>query len=260
MAKVPEMLSGLYIPDFVPYVFGILALLLLWKLHEILVRAGRIQAVDFWDRSGIRMFIHATPNDAIACSACRGANGKVFLPSMVAHKRFKPIQGLCTNPSGCRCQLIGLYGGWSEAQALLGRLRQTPGGLQISAEEMERLLKGQWEEGPGASADRVSVRLLQAQQEELSNPEGAVEGYRFVMANAEEEREFPFLIPSYFRLSDLLERLGRPNEALPVVERFLKRYDQNSEYAATDSQLAMMSARRTRLRALLQKTEQAVNT
>ena len=54
--------------EFVPYLLAILGLLALWGFHEMQVRAGRIQAVDFWDRSGIRMFIHITPKDGHICA------------------------------------------------------------------------------------------------------------------------------------------------------------------------------------------------
>ena len=67
----------IHIPDFIPYVLAILALLLLWEFHALQVRSGRIDAVDIWDRSGIRMFIYATPRDNTACPACREAHGHV---------------------------------------------------------------------------------------------------------------------------------------------------------------------------------------
>ena len=245
------MMPHLHIPDFIPYVLAILALLLLWEFHALQVRSGRIDAVDIWDRSGIRMFIYATPRDNTACPACREAHGHVFLPSVVAPKNFKAFPSPCTNPSGCRCLLVGLYGGWPEGQALLGRLKSNAGKVKLPDEEMIELLKGRWQDGAGASVDQVSVPLLQALFDEGHDPEAAIIGYHYVIEHASKERDFPFLIPSYFRLSDLLEHVGRPADALPIVERFLERYDRTSPVAATESHLAMMKTRQTRLTMML---------
>ena len=244
-------MSDLHIPDFIPYVLAILALLLLWEFYDLQVRAGRIHAVDIWDRSGIRMFIYATPLDHMACPACREAHGLAFLPSLVAPKKFKVMSSPCTNPSGCRCLLVGLYGGWPEAQALLGLLKANSGKIRLPDEDLSLLLKGRGQRGPGASVDQVSVSLLQALLDEGHDPEAAILGYRFVIEHAQKARDFPFLIPSYFRLSDLLEHVGRAVDALPIVERFLEKYDRTSSVAATESHLAMMKARQTRLMMML---------
>ncbi|TLY15731.1 MAG: hypothetical protein E6K67_10115, partial [Nitrospirae bacterium] len=71
------------VPEYFNHILGVLGLLLLWKLHQIQVKTGRIEAVDFWARSGIRMFIHVTPGDQKACPSCQEANGKVFSPANV---------------------------------------------------------------------------------------------------------------------------------------------------------------------------------
>ena len=42
------------IPSYFYPIMGVLGLLLIWKLHEIQVRMGRIQAVNFWARAGTR--------------------------------------------------------------------------------------------------------------------------------------------------------------------------------------------------------------
>ena len=55
------VMLSLHMPDFIPYTLAILGMLLLWKLHALQVQAGRIQAIDIWDRSGIRMLVHAGP-------------------------------------------------------------------------------------------------------------------------------------------------------------------------------------------------------
>jgi hypothetical protein len=245
------MVSSITIPDVVPYFLAILALLLLWEVHAIQVRAGRIQAVDFWNRSGIRMFIHVTPSNGDACPVCRAANGKVFLPSLVAKKRFSALSKPCTNRLGCRCLLVGLYGGWPEATSVLACAREAGGTWWLSDEDVQELLQGDWQKAPGATADQVSVTLLQALRDQEKDPEKAIHGFRFVIDHAKGQRDGVFLIPSYFRLSDLLERRGRPAEALPIVEGFLKTYDKNSAFAASDADLAMMSARRTRLMMML---------
>jgi hypothetical protein len=250
-ASIPSIVQGITIPDVVPYFLAILALLLLWELHAIQVRAGRIQAVDFWNRSGIRMFIHVTPSGGDACPACRAANGKVFLPSLVARKRFSPLSKPCTNRLGCRCLLVGLYGGWPEANSILECVREAGGTWWLSDEDVEEMLQGDWHNAPGATADQVSVTLLQALRDQEKDPEKAIQGFRFILEHAESQRDGVYLIPSYFRLSDLLERCGRPGEALPIVEGFLKTYDKKSAFAASDADLAMMSARRTRLMMML---------
>ena len=83
-----EILNGIVIPEVVIYLLGVLALLILWQYHHIQTLSGRIYAVDFWDVSGIRMFMHATATDGNACKACREANGRVFLPSLATKKNF----------------------------------------------------------------------------------------------------------------------------------------------------------------------------
>jgi hypothetical protein len=239
------------IPNFIPYFLAILGLLLIWQLHILQVQAGRIQAIDIWDRSGIRMFIHATPLDNMACPACREAHGLVFLPSLVAHRKFTAMPNSCTNPSGCRCVLVGLYAGWPEAQRIFGLLKVKDGRIRLAEEELTAVLRSPLQIGRAASIDQVPVRLLNALLDEGNDPEAAILGYRYVIEHAKEQRDFPFLIPSYFRLSDLLERAARPADALPIVDRFLERYDKTSHVAATDSHLAMMKARQIRLMMIL---------
>ena len=67
------MPASLVIPDIMPYLLGVLGLLLVWQFYKLQVLAGRIQAVDFWDRSGTRMFIHSTVQDEHACGPCQEA-------------------------------------------------------------------------------------------------------------------------------------------------------------------------------------------
>ena len=251
------VLQNLHVPDFIPYGLAILGLLLVWRLHASGVQAGRIQAIDIWDRSGIRLFIHATPLDNMACPACRDAHGLVFLPSLVAHRKFAAMPSPCTNPSGCRCVLVGLYAGWPEARRVFGLLKIRGGRIRLAEDELAALLRSPLEIGSAISIDQVPVRLLNALLDEGSDPETAILGYRYVIEHAEEERDSAFLVPSYFRLSDLLERAARPADALPIVDRFLKRYDKTSQVAATDSHLAMMKARQIRLMMILKTANTA---
>ena len=240
-----------------PYILAILGLLAVWTFHEMQVRAGRIQAVDFWDRSGIRFFIHATPNDGNICPVCLEANGKAFLPTLAAKKKFTALQGPCTNPSGCRCLLVGLYGGWPEARRLLEQLKSksSPKAVQLSEKELDTLLGGQWTQGVSGTVDRISVHMLEAMRNEGRNPELALQRYRFVAENAKSVRDLAFVVPAYLRLADLLERTGHRAEALEVVDRFLNAYGDNRKgpHAPTQQQLSLMSLRKTRLMTVKEK-------
>ena len=113
-----NLLGQIDLPDTYPYLMGVLGLTLIWKFHDLQVKHGRIKAVDVWKRSGIRMFVHVTPNDANACPHCREADGLAFLPAVVASKKFTALGEPCANPTGCRCLLVGLYGAWKEAVAV----------------------------------------------------------------------------------------------------------------------------------------------
>src|SRR2546425_3806168 len=70
-------MSSIQFPDILPYLLAILCLTLIWKFHDLQVKAGRIQARAFWERSGVRLFLHATPNDVLACMVCRETTGMV---------------------------------------------------------------------------------------------------------------------------------------------------------------------------------------
>src|SRR5215217_5267515 len=100
------------VPEVVPYLLAVLGLLLIWQLHDIQVKAGRIKAADILHRSNIRFFIFVTPEDAATCPACRDANGRAFLPMAVTAKKFKHLDSPCTDTDGCRCIRIGLFGAW----------------------------------------------------------------------------------------------------------------------------------------------------
>ncbi|HEV8540261.1 MAG TPA: hypothetical protein VGQ60_03785 [Nitrospiraceae bacterium] len=234
-------------PDFLPYLLSLLGLLLVWELHSIQVRAGRIKAVDILNRSGIGLFLHVTPDDAFACPVCREANRTAFLPTTVASKKFKATAEPCTNPAGCRCITIGLHGAWAEAQRLQIQLLNG-GRVHLTAEEFGKVLDGAVARPAGVAADQVSLAMLQAMRTEGSKPELAIERYQFVIDHAKTDMEKKLLIPAYLRITELLDKLGRKAEALSVVDRFMKVFERNdSPQKPTEAQLSTMELRKTRL-------------
>ena len=248
-------LDTLDLPEKFPYLLAVLGLILIWKFHDMQVKAGRIKAKDFWERSGVRLFLRATPNDAQACLACREATNVVFLPGVVTSKKFKPQEKPCTNPAGCRCLMVGLYGGWEAAGRALQQLKKEGGRIRLSDGELKSLVESAKEARAGASADRISIHMLQAMRDEGSNPEAAMEHYRYVVDRAEEDRDLPFVVPSFLRLSELLERTRHLEEALDMVERCLKDYGEKKKGpdAPTDAQRALLSNRKTYLVSVVRK-------
>jgi len=245
--------SSIQLPDVLPYLLAILSLTLIWKFHDMLVRGGRIQAKDFWERSGVRMFLHATPNDVLACMACRETDGMVFSPAVVTSKEFMPQERPCTNPNGCRCVMVGLYGGWPEAQQVLVQLKAHSGSMRLTDEEFRGLLEGSQHARAGATADRLSLRMLQAMRQEGKDLPAAIEHYRYIVDKAEEERDRAFVISAYLRLSDALERAGQSEEALASIERCLSEHGGKKNEGRgkpTEAQRAMLQKRKARLRLL----------
>ncbi len=53
--------TGIIIPDILPYLVALLALLVVWQYHQMQVLKGRILAVDIFDRSGVRMYLVRDP-------------------------------------------------------------------------------------------------------------------------------------------------------------------------------------------------------
>jgi hypothetical protein len=234
-------------PDVLPYLLGILGLLLVWELHSIQVRAGRIKAVGLFDRSGIRLFLHVTPDDSFACAACKEVNRTAFLPKTVAGRKFTASETPCSNPAGCRCVLVGLHGAWAEAQRLQIQLLNG-GRVHLSPEEFGKLLDGAAARLAGVPADQVSLAMLHGIRAEGTHAEAAIERYRFVIEHARTDMEKSLLIPAYLRLSEVLDRLGRKAEALSVVDQFLKLFERRiGPQKPTEAQLSMMSLRKTRL-------------
>jgi hypothetical protein len=246
-----HLLSRIELPDSYPYLLGVLGLALIWKFHDMQVKAGRIKAKDFWERSGVRMFLYATPADVQACSACRETTHMVFLPSLVTAKRFMPQEQPCMNPAGCRCLQVGFFGGWPEAREVLARLKEQGGHLRLSDEELQSFLETAKTARAGASADRMSLRMLNAMQAEGNNPETAIEHYRYVLDHAEEDRDIAFMVPACLRLSELLEQSGRAEESLQMVERCLRDYGEKKKGpgAPTEVQRAALKTRQSLLAA-----------
>lgn len=209
-----------------PYLVAILSLVVVWQYYQIQVMAGRVLAVDIFDRSGIRMYIYVVPEDDDFCEVCSAANGRVFLPSHVAKKGFSPLTGTCKRPVPCLGILVGLYGGWLEARGVVERLRESgkKGWIQLSVEELRVLVNGQWEMSISAETDRIGVHTLEAVCYEKINQVVSTTGYRFVINEAKEVRHLLLLVPAYLRLVLLLVRSGEKEEALNLIERFESRF------------------------------------
>jgi len=144
--------------DLLLYLIAILVLLLVWQYYKMQIMAGRILAVDIFDRSKIRMYLYATPNDGLTCTACSAINGRVFLPSLITKSDFTPLEKPCRKPTPCTDVLVGLYGAWFEARSVLNRLRSSrkQGYLQLSAQEFHEVLVGR---GKKLSARRPTASV-----------------------------------------------------------------------------------------------------
>lgn len=245
------------VPDFVPYLLAVLGLLFIWQLHHMQVVAGRIEAKSFWDKSGTRLFIHVTPEDEQTCPACREANGTAVLPSVAVKKSFAPLShGQCTNPAGCRCQLIGLRCTWSQSQRLLSQvMSSTAKRVKLSSDKFDALLRVSWAENPKAKVDLVAVSMIEAIRAEGKHPETAVSKYRIVVDHAQTDRDLELVLPAYFRMLDILERGEHAKEALAIIDRLEKQASPstNGRHRPTAAQLETLSLRKTRLTAALQR-------
>jgi hypothetical protein len=245
------MLAGVQWSDITVYLVAILGLLVLWQYYQMQIMAGRILAIDIFDRSGIRMYIYLTPDGDDACEVCSAANGRVFLPSQVAKKGFSARGGKCERPTPCLGVLIGLYGGWLEARGLLQQLRSNSkkSGRQLSAEEIHALVNGQWERCISAETDRLAVHMIEAICYEKLDPSLAIAKYRYVIDEAKEVRHLLLLVPAYLRLVPLLIRTGEAAEALELIERFERRFPMTKRgpHFPSDQQREIMKTRKTHL-------------
>ena len=255
-----NLLSQIQLPDTYPYLMAILGLTLIWKFHDMQVKAGRIKAKDFWETSGVRLFVRATPADAQACLACKEANNFVFLPGLVTSKKFAPQDKPCTNPAGCRCVMVGLYGGWAQALSALATAKKDGSKARLSDAELKALIDKSSESRvgvgiAGASADRISLRMLNALRAEGSQAETAIEHYRYILSHAEEDRDLALMVPTYLRLSELLEKSGKASEALDLVEQCLREYGEKKKGpdAPTEAQRTAMNTRKNLLAAKVKR-------
>ncbi len=255
MDDLLTQLNQIQLPDTYPYLMAILGLVFIWKFHEMQVKAGRIKAKDIFERSGVRLFLCASPGDAQACLACKETANFVFTPAEVASKKFKAHEKPCTNPAGCRCIMVGLYGGWTEAREAIDKIKKAGGRIRLSDGDMKKMIEGASQARAGASADRMSLRMLAALQAEGGNPEVAIENYRYIISRAEEDRDLPFMIPSFLRLSELLEKAGKAPESLEVVEQCLRDYGEKKKGpdAPSETQRAALKTRQSLLAAKVNK-------
>ena len=241
--------------DLLPYICAILLLLLVWQYHQIQVLSGRIQAVDLFDRSGIRMYLYATPDDEEICESCREVNGMVFLPSTVAKGEFTPLRSPCSNKERCTVVMVGVYGAWPEASQVVRELRaaRKEGSLHLSFEELIGLTKGSWQASVSATTDRLAVMMVTALSSEKLDPVAAISGYQQVIQQAEEVRDLPLVVPAYLRLTQLLERYDRTDEAFALIEDFEKRFPQHKTgpYDPKAIQRGRLTIKKSRLRTAL---------
>jgi len=257
-----HMLSTLTVPDFLPHLVGILLLFLVWQYHQMQVMAGRIQAFDVLDRSGIRMYVFATPQHDQICDGCRAANGTVFRPTRVAEAGFSPLEIPCTRSGNCTGALVGLYGAWLEARGVLERLlaEKKHGRVKLSLDELRGLLNGQWERCVSAATDRLGVHMLEGMCYETINPDLSIQSYRYVVDQAREIRHLLLLVPAYFRLVEVLGRAARYEEALQTIEQFESRFPRNkrARHFPTEAQRGLMSLKKSRLK--VAEAQQALTT
>jgi hypothetical protein len=246
------MFDGIEIPDMTLYLVAVLALLVIWQYYQMQIMAGRILAVDIFDRSGIRMYFFVTADDDHVCEVCSAATGRVFSSSQVAKQSFTPLNGTCKRAVPCASVLVGLYGGWLEARGVLERVRanfKRRKGVQLSPEELRAMVNGQWERSISAETDRLGIHIIEAMCYEKVNPQVAVSGYRFVVDQAKEIRHLMLLVPAYLRLTQLLIRSGEAAEALELVERFEARFPTNKRgpHFPSEEQREMMRTKKTQL-------------
>ncbi|HJS66771.1 MAG TPA: hypothetical protein VJ760_05505, partial [Nitrospiraceae bacterium] len=183
---------------------------------------------------------------------CRSAHGTVFPPSSVMKKQFSPLKGTCKSPASCIGFLVGLYGAWPEAYRIVARLRlsrkREP--IQLEQNELMEMILGPWERSISANTDRLSIYVLEAILGDCSNPKPAMDKYRHVLEHAKEVRHMPLIVPTYFRLVELLTSQGQTAEALHFIEQFEKKYKGPSSgpYAPTEKQLGLMKIRKSHLK------------
>ena len=208
------------------YLFAILALLGLWRFHQMQVKSGRIQAVDLFDRSVVRFYVYVLPEDRPSCPLCAQAHGRVYLPSVVGKSGFSPLDGPCNAAVSCQGLLVGLYGGWVEARQLVSRLQQASKKypVRLSNEELFALITGAWSKSISADTDRISMHALEGWGLGKTDQQTALEGLHYVVERAKEARHLPFVVPASLRMMELLLKAGRDDEARLAIEQFEQRF------------------------------------
>ncbi len=223
------MLTELQSPDLLLALIAILVLMVIWQYYKMQIMAGRILAVDIFDRSGIRMYIYSTANDGQTCPTCSTINGRIFLPSLVAKRGFSALETPCSRPTPCVGVLVGLYGGWPEARHVLELLRQDQkkGWVALSQPEFRGLLDGAWERSISAETDRLSMYMLTALTDANHKQELAIGHYGYIIEHAKEVRHHGLLVPAFLQISQLLLKAKRWGDALKMIEHFAARYPQS---------------------------------
>lgn len=245
------MFESFNFQDVAIYLVAILSLVVVWQYYQMQVMAGRILAVDIFDRSGIRMYLYVVPEGDDVCEVCSAANGRVFLPSQVAKKGFSPLKGDCQRTVPCLGTLVGLYGAWVEARGVVERLRANAnkGGIRLTPEELRALVNGPWEQSISADTDRVVVRMLEAACYEKINQVVSISGYRYVIDEVKEVRHLLLLVPAYLRLVQLMARAGDGAQALEIIDRFELRFPvtKRGPHYPTKEQRSIMKTRKALL-------------
>ncbi len=253
MADVTLLFDHILVPHLTQYLVGILGLLLVWQYHQALVLKGRIYAIDFWDFSGVRMFLHVSLQDGRACSVCRGSHGTLFLPSLATKRRLSVLPRPCSSPLGCRCLVLGLYGGWPEANRILQLLRrqarETP--LQLTREHLLELIDTSSSQSVEVGGDRLTMQLLQGLHLEAKNPEWAIGRYRTVIEEAKGAKDLRLVVPAFLRLAEVVAQAQGADVALQVINQFEKRFAHQRKvfYYPSLEQRRAMADRKFRLKA-----------
>lgn len=245
------MVGGIVVSEIAIYLVAVLGLLIVWQYHHIQVLSGRIYAVDFWDVSGIRMLIHVAVIDSHTCSSCREGHGTVFLPSLSTKRNFSSLEEPCSNTDGCRCLVVGLYGGWPEANGIVQFLRKNAknNAVQLEESQLHEFFKDPWKEGLSAAGDRISVHMLQGMKSESSQPEESCKHYQEVIEHASGARDLRLVVPAYLRLAEILGNLNRLNEAIETIRDFETRFSKKKSafYYPTGEQRWIMATRKSYL-------------
>jgi hypothetical protein len=247
-----ETTSSIVLPDFLPYLLAIFGLLVLWQFYQLRVLKGRILAIDIFDRSGTRLYLYVVADDLQACEVCQSAHGTVYPPSEVMKSQFSPIKEACKSPDRCIGFLVGLYGAWPEANRIVERLRSSrkreP--IQLDKGELMDMILGPWERSISANTDRLGISVLEAVLGDCASPKTAMDKYYSALEQAKEVRHLPLIVPTYFRLVELLTRQGHTTESLYLIEQFEKRYKEGklTPYAPTEKQVGLMKIKKSHLK------------